>query len=166
MRNLRSTLLALAVALASGLIVVDSARAQVHLGPQISIADDADVGLGGRLVAGVEDYSGLEVIGSVDIFFPDGDFDYWEINGNAVYNFEIVGAPSLRPYAGGGLNVAHRDPDSVEAPADDVGSDTDVGLNLLAGSKFPLEGFTPFVEVRGEISGGEQLVITGGFLFP
>lgn len=163
MRNLRTTLLALAVALGSGLLVVDSARAQVHLGPQISIADHADVGLGGRLVAGVEDYSGLEVIGSVDIFFPDGDFDYWEINGNAVYNFEIVGAPSLRPYAGGGLNVAHTDFDD-EIPGGD--GDTDLGLNLLAGSKFPLEGFTPFVEVRGEISGGEQLVVTGGFLFP
>lgn len=165
MRHLRSTLLALAVALASGVLLVDSARAQVHLGPQISIADEADVGLGGRLVAGVEDYSGLEVIGSVDIFFPDGDFDYWEINGNAVYNFEIVGAPSLRPYAGGGLNVAHFDFDD-NVLEDDGGSDTELGLNLLAGSKFPLEGFTPFVEVRGEISGGEQLVITGGFLFP
>jgi hypothetical protein len=163
MRNLSRPLLALAVALASSLLVVDSARAQVHLGPQISIADDADVGLGGRLVAGVEDYSGLEVIGSVDIFFPDGDFDYWEINGNAVYNFEIVGAPSLRPYAGGGLNVAHTDFDDDVAGGS---SDTDLGLNLLAGTKFPLEGFTPFVEVRGEISGGEQLVITGGFLFP
>lgn len=163
MRNLRTTLLAIAVALGSGLLVVDSARAQVHLGPQISIADEADVGLGGRLVAGVEDYSGLEVIGSIDIFFPDGDFDYWEINGNAVYNFEIVGAPSLRPYAGGGLNVAHFDADD-DVPGGD--SDTDLGLNLLAGSKFPLEGFTPFVEVRGEISGGEQLVVTGGFLFP
>lgn len=163
MRHLRTTLLALAVALASGVLLVDSARAQVHLGPQISIADEADVGLGGRLVAGVEDYSGLEVIGSVDIFFPDGNFDYWEINGNAVYNFEIVGAPSLRPYAGGGLNVAHVDFDD-DVPGGE--SDTDLGLNLLAGSKFPLEGFTPFVEVRGEISGGEQLVITGGFLFP
>lgn len=163
MRKLRTTLLALAVALSFGLLAVESARAQVHLGPQISIADDADVGLGGRIVAGVEDYSGLEVIGSVDIFFPDGNFDYWEINGNAVYNFEIVGAPSLRPYAGGGLNVAHFDFDD-DIPDGD--SETELGLNLLAGSKFPLEGFTPFVEVRGEISGGEQLVITGGFLFP
>lgn len=163
MRNLRTTLLALAVALGSSLLAVESSQGQVHLGPQISIADEADVGLGGRLVAGVEDYSGLEVIGSVDVFFPDEDFDYWEINGNAVYNFEIVGAPSLRPYAGGGLNVAHVDFDD-DVPGGD--SDTDLGLNLLAGSKFPLERFTPFVEVRGEISGGEQLVITGGFLFP
>lgn len=163
MRKLSTALLAFAVAVTSGLLAVESARAQVHLGPQISIADEADVGLGGRLVAGVEDYSGLEVIGSVDIFFPDGDFDYWEINGNAVYNFEIVGAPSLRPYAGGGLNVAHVDFDD-DVPGGQ--SDTDLGLNLLAGSKFPLEGLTPFVEVRGEISGGEQLVVTGGLLFP
>lgn len=163
MRTSITTLFAVALAAAFSLIAAESGRAQVHLGPQISLADDADVGLGGRLVAGVEDYAGLEVIASFDIFFPDGALDdYWEINGNAVYNFEIVGAPSLRPYAGGGLNIAHFGYDD-EDPRDD---DTELGLNLLAGTKFPLEGLTPFVELRGEVSGGEQLVITGGLLFP
>lgn len=164
MTRTKTVLLVLAVTFASALATAESAEAQVHLGPQISIADDADVGLGGRLVAGVEDYAGLEVIGSFDIFFPEGDYDYWEINGNAVYNFEIVGAPSLRPYAGGGLNVAHIGAD--DDAGGDVDGDTELGLNLLAGTKFPLEGITPFVEVRGEVSGGEQLVITGGLLFP
>lgn len=137
---------------------------QVHLGPQVSLADDADVGIGGRITAGVEGYSGLEVMGSFDVFFPDAEFDYWEINGNLVHNFELTDSPSLRPYAGGGLNIAHTDFDDRPGPEDD--EDTDVGLNLLGGFKFPMEGVTPFVEGRFEIEGGEQAVVTGGLLFP
>lgn len=144
---------------------ISPAEGQVHLGPQVSLADDADVGIGGRVTAGVEGYSGLEVIGSFDVFFPDGDYDYWEINGNLVHNFELPESPSVRPYAGGGLNLAHSDFDEDEPDFDDDG-DTEVGLNLLGGFKFPMEGATPFVEGRFEIEGGEQVVVTGGLLFP
>lgn len=144
------------------------AAGQVHFGPQVSLADDADVGLGGRVTAGVEGYSGLEVIGSFDVFFPDGDFDYWELNGNLVHNFELPEEPSVRPYAGGGLNVAHIsfDDPGGDGPFDDDADETEVGLNLLGGFKFPMEGVTPFVEGRFEIEGGEQVVVTGGILFP
>lgn len=135
------------------------ARAQVHLGPQLSLADDADFGLGGRLVAGVPEYRGFEAMGSFDLFFPEGPVDYWEINGNVLYNFEIPDLPSLRPYAGGGLNFAH-------VSGGFGAGDSDLGLNLLAGNKFPLQGFTPFTELRVELGGGEQFVLTGGVLFP
>ena len=137
---------------------------QVHLGPQVSLADDADVGLGGRVVAGVPNYTGLEFAGSFDVFFPDGDVDYWEINGNVLHNFEVAGTTSFRPYAGGGLNIARFDRDETLPGADD---DTEVGLNLVGGTKFATESpATPYVEIRFEIEGGEQVVITGGLLFP
>lgn len=138
------------------------AEGQVHLGPQVSLGGDTDVGIGGRVVAGMPEYSGLEFIGSFDVFFPDG-YDYWEINGNLVHNFEVPEASSFRPYAGGGLNIAHYDRDD-DRPGD--GDDTDVGLNLLGGMKFPMEGVAPFVELRLTVEGGDQFVVTGGFLFP
>ena len=129
------------------------AQGQVHFGPQVSWADDADIGLGGRVAAGVPQYGGIEFIGSVDYFFPDVG-DYWEINGNLVHNFDLQGSDAFRPYAGGGLNVAGN-------------GDTQVGLNLLGGAKFATDSpATPFVEARFEIEGGEQFVLTGGLLFP
>lgn len=136
-----------------------TARGQdVQLGPQLSVADDVDLGLGGRAVFNVGDPGGWEGIGSFDVFFPDSDIDYWELNGNLVYNFPVEETRTFFPYLGGGLNVAHASAGTAD--------DTELGLNLVGGGKFDAEGMTPFVEARVEIEGGEQFVITGGLLFP
>lgn len=148
------------LAVGFSLMTAAPSSAQVHLGPQLSLADDADLGIGGRIVAGVPQYAGVEFAGSFDVFFPDGDVDYWEVNANLIYNFEIREASVFRPYAGGGINIA-----TADSPGRD--SETDLGLNVLGGAKFPNEGpVTPFVELRGEIEGGEQFVLTAGVLFP
>lgn len=150
----------LGLAVAFSLLAAAPSSAQVHLGPQISLGSDSDVGIGGRIVAGVPDYAGVEFAGSFDVFFPDGDLDWWELNGNLIYNFEIPDAATFRPYAGGGLNITRRDRPRFDA-------DTDVGLNVLGGAKFPNDGpVTPYLEFRGTIEGGEQVVVTGGILFP
>ena len=44
-------------------------------------------------------------------------------------------------------------------------SDTDLGLNLLGGTLFGRGKVNPFVELRVELAGGEQFVLTGGVLF-
>ncbi len=136
---------------------------KIHIGGQISFADDADFGVGGRLMVGVPNSPGLEFLGSFDLFFPDGDVDYWEINANLIYNFPFPERLWPRPYTGGGLNIAHID---AGGRGFGRGEDTDLGLNLLGGVKLPLNHFTPFAEARVELEGGEQFVLTGGFLFP
>ena len=40
------------------------------------------------------------------------------------------------------------------------------GLNIVTGFRFPLVGFTPFVEARYELEGGQQLLVAGGILLP
>lgn len=162
---MRKSLLTVGFAFVFSLVLAAPADAQVHFGPQASFADDVDFGIGGRVVAGVPDYAGFEVAGSFDYYFPDG-FDYWEINGNVLYNLELEGSSSFRPYAGGGLNIARIDSD-VSVPGFDVdASTTEVGLNLVGGAKIATDAVTtPFVEAKFEISGGEQFVIQGGLLF-
>jgi len=148
------------LATATGAVVPAAAQAQVRVGAQVSLADDQEVGLGvrvrsdtPRLIPGAP----LSLIGSFDWFFPGGNTDYLEINGNVAYNFTITGSV-LQPYAGGGLNIAR-----LDTPG---GADSRVGLNLLGGVGFRTAGrLLPFVELRLEISGGEQLVITGGVHF-
>lgn len=160
---MRRTAWVLAAIVISAALVAAPASAQVHFGPQVSLADDVDVGLGGRLVAGVPDYTGLEFAGTFDVFFPQGPGDYWEINANLLHNFELAGTAAVRPYAGGGLNLARFDRGG-EIPGDD---ETELGLNLVGGTKFATEhSATPFVELRFEIEGGEQVVVTGGLLLP
>lgn len=133
-------------------------HAQARFGGQVSWADDADVGIGARVIVSAPQSLRLprvDVIGSFDWFFPGGSVNYFEVNGNVAYR--VPGTTGVAPYVGGGLNVAHS---SVGAGA------TDLGLNLLGGIRFGIgPTLKAFSEARIEVSGGEQLVLTFGVLF-
>lgn len=131
-------------------------RPDVSFGPQLSLAEDADFGIGGRVQIGLP-RAPVSVWGSFDLFFPDGPADYWELNVNASYDFHLPTTPTVVPYAGGGLNIAHR--------SAGLADDTDGGLNILGGIRFPLPSVTPFFELRIEAGGGDMFVATGGVLF-
>ena len=139
---------------------------QVRFGVQASFADDADFGIGARLEyvpRALFRNAPVLSAASFDWFFPDEpagvDLQYWEINYNIYY---LWTTDALRPYAGGGLNIAHASVDTGAGSA----SDTQVGLNLGGGLRFRTAGrLTPFIEARVELSGGEQFVLTGGLVF-
>lgn len=161
----------LLVAAGFGLATAGTANAQedggqVHFGPQINFADETDIGVGARLSADLGGYPGWEILGSFDVYFPDRDFDFWEINGNVAYNIDAR-STTVFPYVGGGLNIAHVSRDDGAGPGDGDRSDTDLGLNVLGGVKFAADGpLTPYAELRGTIEGADQLVVTVGILFP
>jgi opacity protein-like surface antigen len=68
----------------------------------------------------------------------------------------------LKPYVGGGLNIAHASASALGTTA----SDTKAGLNLLGGTTFKVKGqVVPFVEARGIIGGGKQVMFAGGVRF-
>lgn len=164
---MRSRAIVIAAGVALLFAAPAAADAQVHFGPQLSFASDTDLGVGARLLVNVKPLEHWDFIGSFDWFFPDeggrnDNYDYWELNGSLAYNFMIEGAPGISPYAGAGLNIAHASVDFVDGGG---ASDTDVGLNLLAGTKFGSAKVLPFVEFRAILSGGDQVVITGGVLF-
>lgn len=157
--------LSFALALAFGLCLAapKSSQAQVSVGPQVSIANDVDLGVGGRAMFGLS--GPWKLGGSFDYFFPGSNVTYWELNGNAYYNLELPDVSAFSPYAGGGLNIARTSVDGAGTGSFSA-STTDVGLNLAGGARFPVSGnVAPFAEVRLEVGGGEQLVVTGGLLF-
>ncbi len=166
----RTFLMFLVVACASGAQGLDAQERQtrqIHLGPQLSYGSSSKLGLGGRLHANLKSPDRLVIIGAFDWFFPDeGPGDnrtYWELNGNLAYRFKIEGTTAVAPYAGGGLNIAH----SSRRPEGGGGgsSHTDLGVNLLGGTLFGSGPVLPFFELRVELAGGEQFVLTGGVLF-
>ena len=134
---------------------------QVNLGGQVSWTADFDFGFGARVTGGsnLVDES-IEFIGAFDYFFPGDNLDYWEVNLNVVYNVPL-NSPSLLPYAGGGINIART---SVDVGGTNSSS-TDVGMNLLGGVKYVAGPIVPFGELRFELGGGEQFVLSGGILF-
>jgi hypothetical protein len=140
-------------------------------GLELNWSSDVDFGIGGRGVFPLESLfpkTPLDGIVSFDYFFPSvpagATGHYWEINGNVAYRFTVPRTSSLRPYAGGGLNIAHASAGPSGGP---TVSETKAGLNLLGGTTFKLKGssLTPFAEARGEVGGGKTFIITAGVRF-
>jgi hypothetical protein len=139
-------------------------------GVQLDWASDTDFGIGGRGVFALQSLfpkTPLDAIVSFDYYFPSGapagtSVHFWEINGNVAYRFRVPARSSLRPYAGGGLNIAHASASAGGVSA----SSTDAGLNLLGGTTFKVNGsLTPFAEFRGVVGNANQVVLTGGVRF-
>lgn len=149
--------LRLPLCLAAALLLAGtpSLEGQIYVGPQLNVGTETDLGVGGRVLGNVEQMN-LELVGSFDLYFPDGPTDFWEINGNAFYHFHLPETPSVLPYAGGGLNIAQTS-NGFES--------TEPGLNLGGGVRFPLENLSPYVEGRAVVSDADQLVFTFGVLF-
>lgn len=167
-RSVSGSLIALLV------IVLDAAPLAAQgfkVGGQVTFGDDADFGIGPRVeVALPWITSGLRAAASFDYFFPDsglgdpgGDFDYRELNVNVIGDISVPSVTNLIPYAGAGLNVAW---ESIPSDGMEGIEERLFGMNVIAGFRFPLVGFTPYVEARYELEGGQQLLVAGGILLP
>lgn len=138
-----------------------------RLGAQLSWGDDTDLGLGARVEVGLPNVftttgalARTYFIGSFDYFFVDcNECTYWELNGNLAVP---IAAAGVDPYVGAGLNIAHI---SLDLGILDDQSDTELGVNLLGGVRFPIGTVSSFGEARLELGGGEQFVLTFGVLF-
>ncbi len=150
-----------ALALAAALCAVPAAvQAQgATLGPQIAYHDDFDFGIGAALTMSADVIDPrVDFMADFAWFFPDIDgLDYFELNGNLLYDFVLEGSTAV-PFALGGLNIASMSVDAGEFGSAD---NTEIGLNLGGGVKFNAGNFRPMVGARFEIEGGEGVVIFG-----
>lgn len=167
MRKLTSVIaVAALIAAVSTEAPAQGAARPFNIGGQVSIGGDSDLGIGVRyenqLNSLMPSMPTLRAVVSGDFFFPGQGVDWLEFNIGAVYGFSGMSGGSITPYAGGGLNITRT---SVDVGFGG-GSNTEVGLNLIGGARFRAMGsMTPYAELRLELGGGEQFVITGGLLF-
>lgn len=149
------------------------AQTPISFGAQLNYADDFDLGIGGRVVMDTGTIvESTRAMASFDFYFPDSaegvDTGFWEININGHYLIPLENSP-VGVYAGAGLHIYNV---SVEfdsdvpffggAGADDSGA----GLNLLGGVDFEVgPAVTPFAELKIELGGAEQFILTGGVRF-
>jgi opacity protein-like surface antigen len=157
-----------ALAAAVGFVLLagaGSVEAQgVRFAPQVSLGEDSDFGIGGRVnfdMSSSFGSPGFFIVPSFDYFFPGGSVNYWELNGNLGWLIPGVRG-NVRPYIGGGLNYAHVSFDNCTGDC----SNSDVGVNLMGGLNFQTRTrIMPFIEAKFELGGGEQFVLTGGIYF-
>jgi hypothetical protein len=85
------------------------------------------------------------------------DLNYWTLNGDFHYDF-----PTHRPYyvwAGAGVGLLRVDPPGAD------NSDTDVGLNLLAGVGFNAGSVVPYFQAKVILKNGSEFALGFGVRF-
>jgi hypothetical protein len=139
------------------------ARAQVHLGPQLSVGTDSGFGFGARVVFPLKaDVFGMD--GAIDgnYFLGGGTgVESW-IDANVNVRLPIPIARDLSTRLGGGVNAAFITQES-NAPPGTI--DSEFGLNLLGHVGWPAGWLRPFAETRFVFVGARQLVLTAGVTF-
>ncbi len=93
------------------------------------------------------------------VFVDDGDL--FTVNGDFHYDFSVDFDGFVWAGAGAALIVA--DDDRTRRRDDDA--ETDVGLNLLGGVGWQVEGFTPYVQGKVIVSDDSEAVVAVGLRF-
>jgi len=141
------------------------------LGAAITNGSDSDFGLGARVEYPLDLLlPNLGIAGGLNVFFPGDPYDsWWEVNAAALYHFEVN--ETFTPYTGAGLGYAiwkkqypTTDFFGLNSPRGSA-HDSSFSLSAIGGCKFNFDiGFTPFVEARVGVGGGNTLEVTAGAL--
>lgn len=102
-----------------------------------------------------------QISGEADviIFFPD-NYDWWELNVNAHYNF--FAEDNINVYGLAGLNYSTI---SINLGQFGSASNSEVGLNLGGGAEFGLDFANLYTELKYVLGNADQLALSAGLRF-
>jgi hypothetical protein len=153
---MKSRLVSVALAFVFTAALAGSAEAQSHrphLGPHLTYNFDVEeFGIGAQYSTPITTF--LEFYPSFDYYFVDPG-SLWALN--ADLKVRVAGEELSWLYIGGGLNISRA---SFEGA-----SNTDTGLNLLAGWEKTTGRVHPFAELRLTFGDGSSTQIAGGLNF-
>lgn len=162
MKNIGFAVIAILSVLA---MLPTEAEAQVTFGPQVSLWDFEEVGIGAKVDVGLGESLGIEdgtfqnLSASFDgnYMFGTGDLTMTLFNLNAQVPFDIDAG--VTPYAGTGLNHWRV---SGTGPFASGGTS---GLNILGGLSFDLVQVPAFTQLQYSTTGFGYLTVSGGVMF-
>ena len=150
-------------------LVVPAAYSQVgiELGPKLGfdVAGDVEepfIGLDARFSTTLP----VIINPTFDYYFTEENFTLWQIALHALYEFGVANE-MFTPYAGGGISLTRSSFDLPDDPFfDDIdASDSSVGLNGIAGAKFPVGGVDLFGQVQLTVGDVDMVALAVGALF-
>lgn len=97
------------------------------------------------------------------VFVDNGDL--FTVNGDFHYDFNVDFDGFVWAGAGAALIVEDHDPPRRRDRGDGDDAETDVGLNLLGGVGWDVEGFTPYVQGKVIVSDDSEAVVAVGLRF-
>lgn len=155
MNKIKCITAVLAVALIGANIGTNEALAQNRLGINVGYNVDAEeIFAGGQFRVGLPGFP-ITVNPSLETYFIE-DVTRLQIDVNALYLFGVNNV-AFTPYAGAGLGVNYIKPENLD-------SETDAGLNLIAGANFGFGRLSPFAEARINVAGSTNVGLRGGLL--
>jgi hypothetical protein len=132
------------------------ARAETDADLRAGVYTDAEaVGLGGGVLAPIGQASRWYANPNVEMAFADHR-NVFSVNGDVHYDLPV--ASSVSYWLGAGPAIL------VNAP-DVGGSNTDLGLNLLAGVGGTRGQVRPFGQLKGVVSDNSEVALMGGIRF-
>lgn len=169
----RLSIIFTALLLAVALPMEAQAQTEIKVGPRLGVPLGDISDMEGNFFFGADariDSEGLPVVinPSIDYYLMDdrstgfGDSvgqTLITVDGNVLYEFDIEDS-SFIPFAGGGIAITRWSIDN-----ENISGDTDVGLNLVGGARFPLDSFEPFVQANFGLGDLDRFGLAGGLLF-
>lgn len=164
--------LAAALLLGFGMALPTGAQAQntLQIGPRVGLpigdlSDASTLFFGADARYHSED---LPVVpnASFDYYLTDVEgTSYFAVDLNALYEFGVDNQ-QFTPYAGGGIGITRSSFEFQSEFVSGSGSDTEIGLNLVGGARFPMGSVEPFAQLNATLGGNAtRLGIAGGLLF-
>jgi len=136
--------------------VAPAAGADTRIGIHAGLwTDGSDPVVGGDLLLPLHEPS-WTISPSLE-YVPGDRVDRWILNGDVLYDLDLDTKAEV--WVGGGLAILFKDHDRH-------GSDTDVGINLLAGAGLGTSsGLLPYVQGKVVITGDSSLALVLGLRF-
>lgn len=149
------------------LVMIPSAASAQRFGAQVGYGTDIEsVSLGARFELDLTNtfsqkppFANTMFLTAFDYYLDCEGCSFWELTPALAVPFTLQGS-SLRPYLGAGLSFARI---SFDGPAG--GSNTEAGLALLGGLRFPMGNLSGFTEARITVHDADQLTLAFGLLF-
>jgi hypothetical protein len=155
--TIQRRLLGITVAILALALLAPATAQAVDFGVRAGVyADESDAFVGVEALAG---------LGGPWYFNPNAEFVFvdngnlFTINGDVHYDFDVDSPAYV--WIGGGPALIVRDPDRPR----NADSETDFGLNLLAGIGWKASGFVPYVQGKVVLSDETEAVLGFGVRF-
>jgi hypothetical protein len=133
------------------------------VGPHVEFAtNDLDFGIGAQFSYPIADR--FDIYPTFDYYFPGNSVHVWTLEGAARYWPKLnMKNPGL--YVGAGLNYTHSSVSTTVLGVKVSGSNSDVGLGLIAGWMFKQVSFLPFGQIRVVVGNADRVEFGGGVNF-
>lgn len=148
---------------ASGVAGLEQGEGRISLGGMVGWATDIEEGFiaaDGRYLFWATQSWPVSLNAAINYYFTPSGVSLWQLDANGLVHY-LIEDSIFQPYGGAGLAVLH-----TRVDVNGTFSDTDLGLNVIAGTDFDFGAVVrPFAQVRLTIEADTFIGVMGGLSY-